>query len=36
MLFSKSISKGFVKVKAAHYKRYIYYLTKEGFMKNQD
>ena len=30
-ILKKAISKGFVKVKAAPYKRYIYYLTKEGF-----
>ena len=31
MLFSKRQFPKFVKVKAAPYKRYIYYLTKEGF-----
>lgn len=30
-ILKKAISKGFVKAKAAPYKRYIYYLTKEGF-----
>lgn len=30
-LLKKTISKGFVKAKAAPYKRYIYYLTKDGF-----
>ena len=30
-ILKKAISKGYVKAKAAPYKRYIYYLTKEGF-----
>ncbi len=30
-ILKKAISKGFVKVKSAPYKRYIYYLTKDGF-----
>jgi len=30
-ILKKAITKGFVKAKAAPYKRYIYYLTKEGF-----
>tara|TARA_X000001036_G_scaffold389817_1_gene387111 strand:- start:1469 stop:2074 length:606 start_codon:yes stop_codon:yes gene_type:complete len=30
-ILKKAISKGFVKAKAAPYKRYIYYLTKDGF-----
>ena len=30
-LLKKAISKGFVKAKSAPYKRYIYYLTKDGF-----
>ena len=30
-LLKKAISKGFVKAKSAPYKRYIYYLTKQGF-----
>ena len=30
-LLKKAISKGFVKSKSAPYKRYIYYLTKQGF-----
>ena len=30
-ILKKAISKGFVKAKTAPYKRYIYYLTKDGF-----
>ena len=30
-ILKKAISKGFVKAKSAPYKRYIYYLTKDGF-----
>ncbi len=30
-LLKKAISKGYVKAKAAPYKRYVYYLTKQGF-----
>ena len=32
-ILKKAISKGFVKAKTAPYKRYIYYLTKKGFIE---
>lgn len=35
-LLKKAISKGFVKVKSAPYKRYIYYLTKRGFLEKSN
>ena len=35
-LLKKAISKGFVKAKSAPYKRYIYYLTKQGFTEKSN
>ena len=35
-ILKKAISKGYVKVKAAPYKRYVYYLTKKGFSEKSN
>ncbi len=35
-ILKKAISKGYVKAKAAPYKRYVYYLTKKGFSEKSN